>query len=200
MIHPHTELRFISAEIGYGVFAKTFIPKGTIVYVKDSLEIEVTPKKYDKLDAYAREVVDKYSYRDERGYRIISWDFAKYVNHSCHHNTISTGYGFEIATRDILPDEEVTDEYAIFNLEQHFSCGCGSAHCRGQIKPTDFDLYYPTWDKEIQEALRFFAEVPQPLAIYIEAKLQQKLQFYLETGREYRSVRALQYKKMSISS
>ena len=38
MIHPKTTLRFINEEVGYGLYATEFIPKGTITYVKDSLE------------------------------------------------------------------------------------------------------------------------------------------------------------------
>ena len=32
MIHPDTELRFISPEIGFGVFATKLIPQGTITW------------------------------------------------------------------------------------------------------------------------------------------------------------------------
>ena len=195
MIHPSTELRFVSPQIGYGVFAKEFIPKGTIVYVKDSLEIEVSPRKYEKLDSYARSVVDKYSYRDERGHRIVSWDFAKYVNHSCSRNTISTGYGFEIALRDIEPDEEITDEYAIFNLEQNFECGCGSQNCRKHISPADFDVLFGEWDEEIKDALSVYHNSEQALEAYIDEPLFQKLQHYLETGKTYKSVYSLRLKK-----
>ena len=45
MIHPKTELRFVNDDIGYGVFATEFIPKGTILYVKDELEIKVSKNK-----------------------------------------------------------------------------------------------------------------------------------------------------------
>ena len=37
MIHPCTELRHVSPEIGVGVFATALSPKGTLVYVKDSI-------------------------------------------------------------------------------------------------------------------------------------------------------------------
>ena len=46
MIHPHTRIHFINEEMGYGVFATQFIPKGTITYVKDSLELEITLEDY----------------------------------------------------------------------------------------------------------------------------------------------------------
>ena len=44
MLHPHTELRFVSPEIGYGIFATAFIPKGTITWVKDELD-RIIPKE-----------------------------------------------------------------------------------------------------------------------------------------------------------
>ncbi|MEQ8712528.1 MAG: hypothetical protein RIC80_05905 [Cyclobacteriaceae bacterium] len=46
MIHPNAELRFISQAIGYGVFATVDIPEGTITYVKDSLEMVISPTDY----------------------------------------------------------------------------------------------------------------------------------------------------------
>ena len=122
MIHPDTELRKVNDTIGYGVFAKCDIPKGTIVYVKDPLEIEVEPERFEELDPTYQSIVNWFSYIDERGVRIISWDIAKYVNHSCDANSISTGYGFEIATRDIAAGEEITDEYGIFNLPAPLDC------------------------------------------------------------------------------
>lgn len=81
MIHPDTELRFVNEEIGYGVFATRPIPTGTIVCAKDGLEIEFTLRQFERLDAAHRAVVNKYSYIDQRGVRIVSWDHAKYVNH-----------------------------------------------------------------------------------------------------------------------
>ncbi|HMN90955.1 MAG TPA: SET domain-containing protein-lysine N-methyltransferase, partial [Saprospiraceae bacterium] len=80
MLHPHTELRFIGTGVGYGVFATSYIPQGTITYVKDSLELEVSPEAYRLHPPAMQAVIEKYSYIDERGYRIISWDFAKYIN------------------------------------------------------------------------------------------------------------------------
>ena len=91
MIHPKTELKMINPIVGYGVFATEFIPQGTIVYVKDSLELEISPTDFTTHSQEMQDVIEKYSYIDERGYRIISWDFAKYVNHCCNFNTISTG-------------------------------------------------------------------------------------------------------------
>ena len=59
MIHPHTELRFISPEVGYGVFATALIPEGTITYVKDSLELEVSPTDYLLHSPEMKETIEK---------------------------------------------------------------------------------------------------------------------------------------------
>jgi hypothetical protein len=153
MIHPKTELKFINETVGYGVFATESIPEGTIVYVKDSLELVVSPTDYLLHNAEMQEVIEKYSYIDEQGNRIISWDFAKYVNHCCNCNTISTGYGFEIAIRDIAAGEQITDEYGIFNLEKEMSLVCGVSGCRKTIRPDDFDRYYQQWDEKIKKSI-----------------------------------------------
>ncbi|MCR9286287.1 hypothetical protein OAF63_02020 [Saprospiraceae bacterium] len=39
MIDPNIRIQYINDDIGYGVFATRMIPKGSAVYVKDSLEI-----------------------------------------------------------------------------------------------------------------------------------------------------------------
>ena len=117
MIHPSTELRLVSPHVGYGVFASQPIPKGSLVYVQDPLDIKITPQQYQRLDETSRQLAEKYSFLDAKGNRILSWDAAKFVNHSCHPNTMSTAWGFEVALRDIEPGEEITDEYSLFNLE-----------------------------------------------------------------------------------
>ena len=129
MIHPKTELKFINEHVGYGVFATEDIPEGTIVYVKDSLELVVSPTDYLLHSEEVQQVIEKYSYIDPHGNRVISWDFAKYVNHCCNCNTISTGYGFEIAIRDILKGKQITDEYGIFKLTTEMEVSCGMDNC-----------------------------------------------------------------------
>lgn len=194
MIHPATELRFVSPEIGYGVFATEFIPRGTIVYARDLLEITVTPAAYLALDEFHRAVVDKYSYIDELGSRIVSWDHAKYVNHRCECNSMSTGYGFEIAIVDIAAGDEITDEYGLFNLDQEFPVTCGCAGCRGVLRPDDPDRYAPVWDRKVKRALARLAEVPQPLWGVVDHATQQQVGDYLAGRSPYRSVATLRYR------
>ncbi len=191
MIHPDTELRKVNETIGNGVFALRPIPKGTIVYVKDPLEIEITPEQFAGMDPQYQTVVNWFSYIDERGCRIVSWDIAKYVNHRCDPNTISTGYGFEIAVRDIAAGEQITDEYGIFNLPEPLECSCGSADCRRTISDSDWDVYGRFWDKQARAALRCFAQVTQPLVRFMDTDLYRELMQYLNSGRNYRSLMGL---------
>ncbi len=195
MIHPHTELKLIGEPVGYGVFASHDIPKGTIVYVKDSLELVITPTDYLMHSDEMKDVVEKYSYIDEKGNRIISWDFAKYVNHCCNCNTISTGYGFEIAIRDIKAGEQITDEYGIFNLETPMELVCGEHGCRKIIKPSDFDTYYKDWDKKIQSCISELFQVDQPLMAFIPSDTREELDQYFTNPSCYKSVYALKYQK-----
>ena len=88
MIHPSTRLVYIDDHIGYGIVASELIPRGTITYVKDELEICLSPRQFETLSAVLQSQAEKYSYMDARGTHIMSWDIAKYVNHSCtrqHH-------------------------------------------------------------------------------------------------------------------
>lgn len=194
MIHPKTELRFIDDHVGYGVFATDNIPEGTIVYVKDSLELVVTPTDYLLHSEEVKEVIEKYSYIDQNGNRIISWDFAKYVNHCCNCNTISTGYGFEIAIRDIQKGEQITDEYGIFNLTYPMEVSCGSANCRKVIKPDDFDTYYKEWDNKIRKSIVRLFEVEQPLMSFVEKESREELDSFFQNPDSYKSVYALKFK------
>ena len=195
MLHPKTELRFISPEVGYGVFATDFIPVGTITYIKDSLELEVSPAEYLIHPPAMQAVIEKYSFIDERGYRIVSWDFAKYINHCCNCNSMSTGYGFEVAIRDIQAGEEITDEYGIFNLTEPMELICNNGICRKKIHPEDFDKLYPEWDRKLQQALQHFREVEQPLVKFMDEPTRKALYLYFDEPTQYRSVYTLKYHK-----
>ena len=195
MIHPKTELKYINDQVGYGVFATDLIPEGTIVYVKDSLEVVITPTEFLLHTEEMKEVIEKYSYIDEHGNRIISWDFAKYVNHCCNCNTMSTGYGFEIAIRDIKKGEQITDEYGIFNLEYEMKLVCGEHYCRMKVAPEDFDNYYPVWDEKIKTSISKLPQVEQPLMPFIDGDTQKDLNSFFKNPKKYKSVYALRFHK-----
>ncbi len=190
MIHPDTQLRFISPDMGYGVFATRLIPKGTLVYVRDALEIALSYQEYRRKSPSVRYLVDKFSYIDRVGDRVMSWDFGKYVNHNCTPNAMTTGYGFEVAIRDIQPGEEITDEYGLFNIIEEMKCFCGSENCRGSIHPGDFGKYSRIYDEKIRPALTFVHQLRQPLWEHLEPSVIAALHAFSDNPSLYVSVTA----------
>jgi hypothetical protein len=163
LIHPDSELRFVSPAIGYGLFATRLIPMGSITWAADPLDQIIQPAKLAALPALLSHHVHRYSYLNGRGDRILCWDHGRFVNHSCAAACLSPGFDFEIAVRDIQPDEEITDDYGTLNLEEPFKCLCGSKNCRGRVLPDDPMRYAPEWDALIARAFPAIAKVEQAL-------------------------------------
>ncbi|MCB0360722.1 MAG: SET domain-containing protein-lysine N-methyltransferase, partial [Bdellovibrionales bacterium] len=136
----------------------------------------------------------KYSYVDGKGTRIISWDLAKYVNHCCDCNSMSTGYGFEIAIRDIAEGEQITDEYGLFNIPTDIEVVCDKPSCRCVLRPSDIDEYGAQWDERIRSALDVFRAVEQPLAVLLDDEAKSQLESYFVDPANYRSVAELKRK------
>lgn len=188
MIHPDTEIRQVSPQIGCGVFAKNFLPAGTVIYIRDPLEVVLNPQLLAALDEDYRELVSRYCYVEQSGNWVLSWDHSKYVNHRCDCNTMLTAYGFEIAVRDIQAGEEITDEYGLFNIADEIDIACGCVNCRKKLRPTDIDNFYSRWDARIEPAMKKVADVPQPLQQFMDKETQSNLQDYLLGKKAYRSV------------
>ena len=169
MLHPHTELRFIKKEIGYGVIATRFIPRGTIIWVRDELDQTVTPIQMEKFKAAYGDKLEKYCFM-ERGRWILCWDIARYVNHSCDANCMETGFDFEISVRDIYPGEELTEDYGTLNLSSSLKCYCGSPHCRQIVRPDDPLRLADHWDQVVRMAFPCVASVPQPLWCLVKSR------------------------------
>ncbi len=195
MIHPNTGIRFVSEQIGLGVFATTDIARGTIIYVRDPLELKLTPGEFNALDVAQKGAIEKYSYVDAQGHLIVSWDHAKYMNHRCECNTIGTAYGFEIAIRDIAAGEELTTEYGILNVQLEYPIGCGCRECRGTLRAGDLDRYHPLWDGWIRDALGAAEQVQQPLLSIMDIATRRDLDAYLAGDSEYRSVLARKWRQ-----
>jgi len=193
MMHPDTELRFVSPEIGFGVYASRFIPAGTITYVQDSLDISIDAGQYAALGPLQKQTVDRYAFIDPDGNRVLCWDHAKYVNHCCHANTISTGYGFEIAIRDIMAGEQVTDDYGLFNLPYAMDVICTKPDCRKTVSGKDIARYYAGWDARIIESLKVADKVPQALLPYLDQEIRESVFSYIAGKSEYISVLETQY-------
>jgi hypothetical protein len=175
MIHPHTKLCFINESIGYGVFATQFIPQGTITWILDNLDQSFDESFVAALDPIMRDRLLKYTFRDEHGKYILCWDIARYVNHSFNPTLIATPYKFELASRDIYPGDEITDDYGYFNLDKPFYCLPEPGCTRTKVMPDDILHYYPEWDRCAAEAMERFNQVEQPLQHLIDAAFVNKV-------------------------
>lgn len=193
MIHPHTELRFISPEMGYGVFATQPIPAGTITYVRDPFEITFTQAEFAAIDEPYKSVVDRYCYTDRHGTLIMGWDFSKYVNHSCNANTLLTAFGFDIAVRDIAIGEEITDDYGLFNVQETLAIACGCVNCRGFLRPDDLERYHAEWDRQIQAVIPRANAVEQALLPFMDGETRARLDTVLSGLGAYPSVMELKW-------
>jgi uncharacterized protein len=174
MIHPDTELRFISPEKGYGVVATKRIPKGTITWALDRLDQSFDWEDIQKLDKTHRDLLDKYTFRDHQGKFILCWDLAKYVNHSYVSNCLTTAYDFELAVRDIEEGEELTDDYGYLNLTEPFYALREPGSDRWVVQPDDLLRYHPIWDKQLREAFLHFGKVEQPLKVFLSNDILNK--------------------------
>jgi hypothetical protein len=163
MLHPHTELRFVSQDIGYGIFATAFIPKGTITWVKDELDRIIPREDLAKFTPGNLENLMKYTYRNSNGDYVFCWDLTRYVNHSFFPNSMLTTLGFEIAIKDIQPGEELTNDYGTLNIIEPFQCASHPGHAREFVCPDDLARFHKGWDSQIQAAFPSLQKVGQPL-------------------------------------
>jgi len=188
MLHPQTKLKWISDAKGFGVFATAPLPKGTVTFVQDLLDvcIDLNDPLLDRPEY--KQIVDKYSYINNESQLVISWDHGKYMNHCCFSNTLTTGYGFEIAVRDIEAGEEITDNYGIFTIHHNMEMSCPKQNCYKRVSIDDFEKHSEAWDKEITEALQEFNTLDQPLKCFLTPETLNDLELYLSTSNGYISV------------
>lgn len=168
MIHPDTELQFINEDIGYGVVAKAFIPKGTITWVLDRFDRSFDPETVEKLEPVYRNIVDTYCYRNNLGQYVLCWDHARFVNHSFKSNCLTTAYNFEIAVRDIHPGEQLTDDYGYLNIDEPFE-PIDEGTRRKVVYPDDLLRCHRRWDLVLQDTLKIAPGVRQPLSELLQS-------------------------------
>jgi hypothetical protein len=169
MIHPDTEVRFISKEKGYGVVATKLIPKGTITWVQDDLDQIFTKDRVKNLNPFIKKYLDIYSFTNKNGEMVLCWDNGKFVNHSFKPSCFSTPYDFEIAIRDIHPGEELTDDYGYLNVEKPFEVIDENTD-RKTVYPDDILNFHEEWDELIKENAPKVLEVKQILRELIPEK------------------------------
>ena len=187
MIHPKTELRLISKEIGYGVVAKEFIPAGTITWALDALDREFTPEQFQKMEPLYQNILDTYCYRNNKGNLVLCWDYGRYVNHSFKSNCLSTAYDFEIAIRDIYPGEELTDDYGYLNVSEPFK-GVEEGTARKTVYPDDLLNFHKVWDEQLLQNFPAILKVEQPLKQLISPKIWEEITQIAQGKKEMDSI------------
>ncbi len=122
--------------------------------------------------------LDRYTWPDGAGNRILSWDLARFVNHSCDPNCLAGPLGCELAIRDIEAGEELTNDYANLGMQpdEGFPCLCGSPHCRGFISGSVEPELQGVWAARVAAAVVHVPRVPQPLWTLLGNELQEHLQ------------------------
>lgn len=195
MIHPNTEIQYINNQVGYGVVARSFIPKGTITWVLDKFDREFTIDQYNELDNVYKDLLDTYAYKNNLGNLILCWDNARFVNHSFNSNCLTTAYNFELAIRDIYPGEQLTDDYGYLNIDKPFR-GVDEGTKRKIVYPNDLLKYHKTWDRKLLKAFKYLTKIEQPLKMLISDALWSDL-LKIENGQmEMESILSNYYMKV----
>lgn len=182
MIHPKTELRYISNEVGYGVVATEFLPAGTITWVLDKLDQEFSPAEMRAMEPIYQNILDTYTFRNNKGNLVLCWDNGRYVNHSFNSNCLTTAYDFEIAIRDIHPGEQLTDDYGYLNISQPFR-GIDENTRRKVVYPDDLVKYHKVWDKKISKVFGKILQVEQALDALLPEDTKAKIE-RITAGKE----------------
>lgn len=187
MIHPNTELKFINSEVGYGVVATALIPAGTITWVLDKLDREFSPFEVQSLEPLYQNILDTYTYRNNKGNFVLCWDNGRYVNHSFNSNCLTTAYDFEVAIRDITPGEQLTDDYGYLNIPHPFK-GMDEGTRRKVVYPDDLLKYYKTWDKKLLKVFPSIPKLKQPLRTLITERIWNEVLIVAEGRKEMESI------------
>ncbi|MCB0495273.1 MAG: SET domain-containing protein [Cyclobacteriaceae bacterium] len=187
MIHPKTELRFISNEVGYGVVATEFIPAGTITWVLDKLDRQFSADEFQSMKPIYQDILDTYTFRDNNGHFILCWDNGRYVNHSFNSNCLTTAYDFEIAIRDIHIGEQLTDDYGYLNIAQPFR-GIDEKTRRKVVYPNDLLKYYKVWDKKLLKVFGKIPQLAQPLRPLVDDQIWEEISAVSKGEKEMESI------------
>lgn len=107
---------------GIGLFADEFIQKGTVIWRFDSpFDSRFDERQIEQLPESSREQIKKYSYREKQsGLYVLCGDDARFFNHSATPNCFDfqdENQDITVARRDIRKGEELTCDYALFDLD-----------------------------------------------------------------------------------
>ena len=148
---------------GLGLFAKTAIPRGTVVWMHsaDDPTATWTREEVAALPADAQVMLGRMMYQtgdneftsalELKQHPVSEWptvvlnlqDKSFYMNHSCAPNTVWQSDDVVVAWRDIAADEQLTIDYSTSDDTDEgdsWQCNCGAPHCRRYVRGTDWQL------------------------------------------------------------
>ncbi len=138
-LSPKVEARACLDKGGFGLYAREPIAEGELITFWGGRV--VTEAQLDDLPEY---VTTHGIQVDEELYLVpvLDDDPADYFNHSCDPNAGLGSPMSLVAMRPIAVDEEICFDYAMSDSSDYdeFTCGCGTAACRGKITGHDWKL------------------------------------------------------------
>lgn len=146
---------------GKSLFLKENVKKGEkiIEYVGEKVTKTEAERRIDVIDqkvARTGKPAEYYIFELNKTHDIdgdVSWNKAKYINHSCDPNCeidIIRGHIWVLALRDISAGEELHYDYA-WDIDDDYAdrpCYCGSKHCMGYIMN---DKKWPAFVKRLRK-------------------------------------------------
>lgn len=136
---PKVDVRTKPAAYGPGLFARSFISAGEMIFAKGGHLVTT---------AEAKEIesqVGEYCLQIYPNLHLCPKDkgeadaVASYMYHSCDPNVGVDGQMTFVAIRDISPDEELCYDYAMTtDRDFRMTCSCGANVCRGVITGEDW--------------------------------------------------------------
>ena len=97
---------------GLGVFTKNFVKKGEVVWqFNHCFDIVFSREKIEKMTDVELRLMEQYAWMDSDGSYILSVDNDRFMNHSSTPNVVNASEDISVASRDILPGEELTADY-----------------------------------------------------------------------------------------
>jgi SET domain-containing protein len=122
-----------------GMFAKTTIEKGEVVFIKGGHVVCKNELYFDEPISSYLPIDDQFfigavSKEEEPAIKL-------FVNHSCDPNCGIRGEITFVAMRRIEEGEELTCDYAMIDNEDYrFECNCGSSKCRKTVSGFDWKI------------------------------------------------------------
>jgi uncharacterized protein len=140
---PLMELEWVifkeSSIHGFGGFARRDISSGTalVEYVGEKIDKAESARRCEANNVFIFSLNDQCHIDGN-----VSWNPARYLNHSCSPNAEAQCEHDRIwlvAIRDIRAGEEITFNYG-FDLENYrdYPCECGSSNCVGYMVAEEF--------------------------------------------------------------